>query len=370
MVVTVLHLCAGNLYGGIERIVAECAMGRRLAPAMRPRFATCFDGRLAAELEAAGVPCDRLGDVRASRPHTVIRARRRLADLFSSDRPDAVICHSPWTLGLAAPVLRRTAVPAILWVHDPLSGRTWPERWASLTRPDAIISNSHFTAASIPALYRDAPATVLYAPVPAHAPLEAFARTELRSTLGVTGEATCVIVLAARLERWKGHVELLNAMAGVTGDWCIWVAGAPQKAGETEYEHELRARCADRGIDDRVRFLGERRDVPALLRAADLHCQPNNAPEPFGLAFVEALHAGLPVITTRAGGAVEIVTADCGMLVEPGDADGLRAALQRLVDDPGLRRALGAAGPARAIALCDPAVQLRQLASLVESVAA
>ena len=370
MVVTVLHLCAGNLYGGIERIVAECAMDRRLAPSMVPRFATCFDGRLAEELDAAGTPCTRLGEVRVSWPHTVMRARRRLAELLGAERPHATICHSPWTFGLAAPVLRRAAVPSMLWVHDRVSGRTWPERWASLTRPDVIISNSAFTAASIPALYADASTSLLYAPVPPHAAIGGEARTRIRATLGVTRESTCVVILASRFERWKGHADLMAAMTSVRGDWRVWIAGAPQKHSDAEYERELRAWSASRGLDDRVQFLGERRDIPALLQAADVHCQPNSAPEPFGLAFVEALYASLPVVTTRMGGATEIVTSDCGVLLESGDTAALTQTLQRLVDDGGKRRALGMMGPSRASALCDPARQLSQLATLVESVAA
>ena len=72
---------------------------------------------------------------------------------------------------------------------------------------------------------------------------------------------------------------------------------------------------ARKGLAERVRFLGERADVPDLLGAADIHCQPNSSPEPFGLAFVEALHAALPVVTSDAGGAREIVTPACGVLV-------------------------------------------------------
>ena len=94
---------------------------------------------------------------------------------------------------------------------------------------------------------------------------------------------------------------------------------------------------------------------PRLLAAADIHCQPNTAPEPFGLAFVEALHAGLPVVTSDLGGAREIVHARCGVLVRAGDVAALGAALQALIDD---RRA---AAPARGrrpgprARLCDPA---------------
>jgi glycosyltransferase involved in cell wall biosynthesis len=106
------------------------------------------------------------------------------------------------------------------------------------------------------------------------------------------------------------------------------------------------------------------------MQSADIHCQPNTAPEPFGLAFVEALHASLPVITSDMGGAPEIVTRECGVLVPAGDRAALRAALQRLIGDPDARRTLGSAGPARARAVCDPASQLRQLGAVVESVAA
>jgi glycosyltransferase involved in cell wall biosynthesis len=77
--------------------------------------------------------------------------------------------------------------------------------------------------------------------------------------------------------------------------------------------------------------------------------------------FVEALSAGVPVVTTAAGGAPEIVTADCGALVGPGDPHALAAALQTLIDWPDRRRALGEAGPARARALCDPTTQIDML---------
>ena len=59
------------------------------------------------------------------------------------------------------------------------------------------------------------------------------------------------------------------------------------------------------------------------MHAADIHCQPNTAPEPFGLVFVEALYAGLPVVTTALGGALEILTDACGVLVPAGDAPAL-----------------------------------------------
>jgi glycosyltransferase involved in cell wall biosynthesis len=118
-------------------------------------------------------------------------------------------------------------------------------------------------------------------------------------------------------------------------------------------------------VADRVRFLGQRTDVPALLAAADIHCQPNLGAEPFGIAFVEALYAGLPVVTTALGAATEILDESCGVLVPPGDAAGLAEALRRLIEDPRERQRLGRAGPTRASQLCDPARQLNRLAEVL-----
>ncbi|HXG54992.1 MAG TPA: glycosyltransferase family 4 protein [Vicinamibacterales bacterium] len=337
---------------------------------MRPRFAVCFDGRLAAELDASGAACARLGDVRVSRPHTVLRARRRLADLLTTDRPDAVICHSTWTFGLSAPVLRRISVPAVLWVHDRLSGRPWAERWAGLTIPAAIISNSRFTAESVHALYPTPEPSIVYAPIPAPLRIDDAERRGVREALGVQRDGECVVLIASRFEAWKGHQQLLAALATVTPPWRLWIAGGAQKDGEATYVAALRATCEAGGIADRVRFLGDRRDVPTLMQAADIHCQPNAGPEPFGLAFVEALHAGLPVVTTAMGGAIEIVTPACGVLVPPSDGRALRDTLERLILSGEARLALGMAGPARARELCDPARQLHGLSTVVRSVAA
>jgi glycosyltransferase involved in cell wall biosynthesis len=98
-----------------------------------------------------------------------------------------------------------------------------------------------------------------------------------------------------------------------------------------------------------------------LLAAADIYCQPNIGPDAFGIAFIEALYAGLPVMTSAIGGGGEVVTPSCGILLEPGDAQALAGALRQLIDDPQRRRLLAAAGPARAKELCDPRVVLPRL---------
>ena len=84
------------------------------------------------------------------------------------------------------------------------------------------------------------------------------------------------------------------------------------------------------------------------MSAADLFCQANERPEPFGIVFGEALLAGLPVITAAMGGATEIVDETCAALYDPTDPDGLTTTLRTLLTNADLRARLAEAGPEHA----------------------
>ena len=344
----VLHLYSGNLYGGIETLLTTMARLRHLAPGMEPEFGLCFRGRLWDELVATGVPVHDLGPVRLSRPWTVWRARGRLRQVLADTRPEVVVVHSSWPHTVFAPVVRRAGVRLVHFVHGEANGRHWLERLASRTPPDLVVANSRFTAGSVGNVFPGTRVEVWHYPV-ARPTLEGPVRAEVRAELG-TPDGTVVILQASRLERWKGqavHLAALGLMRDIPG-WECWLAGGVQKAGEAKFMAELRSAAERAGIADRVRFLGQRADVPRLMAAADVFCQPNIGPEPFGIVFVEALYARLPVVTSAFGGAVEIVDQTCGVLTTPGDAEAVAAALRSLIQDPSRRRALGAAGPGRA----------------------
>ena len=227
-----------------------------------------------------------------------------------------------------------------------------------------MIANSDFTLRHRPRDRRGVRTERVYYPVSSRPALAARGAT--RSALGVRGDEP-VILIAARLEAWKGHELLLDALSrvGAARPWQCWIAGGPQRDEEREYESSLRARCVRAGLSERVRFLGQRSDIPDLLAAADVYCQPNVGPEPFGISFVEALAAGLPVVSTRIGAAVEIVDDTCGRLSAPHDAAALATTLEDLLASGATRRALGAGGPARAAALCAPASQVRAIERLL-----
>lgn len=359
----VLHIHSGNLYGGVETLLLTLARERDLCPAMEPHFALCFEGRLSEELAAQRAPVHFLGNVRSSRPLSIWRSRSRVRELLRSIGFELVVCHSAWSQAIFGPVVRRLDSPLVFWLHDAANGRHWLERWARQTVPDLALCNSRFTESTLHKIYPGVSSRVFHYPVSLcqtrYSPGD---RASMRATLNTPVDAA-VIVQVSRMEAWKGHslhLHALGRLASLPG-WVCWVVGGAQRPQEVPYFQKLKKIAARLGISDRVRFVGQRSDVPRLLAAADLYCQPNTGPEPFGLSFIEALLARLPVVTTSIGGAREIVDRSCGILVRSADAVELADCLRQLILDASLRAKMAEAGPARARELCEPSTQMASL---------
>ena len=335
---------------------------------MRTSFAVCFEGRFSAELTALGRPPHLLGDVRLSRPHTVRRARAALRDLLRQHPADAVVCQQPWSLVVFGSVLRELGYPVTLWVHMAGDGRHWLDRAARFTAPDVVVCNSRFTQGQTARWLPRVPGHVAYCPVSPPAPSEPNGRRALRQQLGVDDDRP-VIVMSARAEAWKGHRVLIEACARLkdTPEWHCWLLGGAQRDAEVAYVEELRRQIDAAGLTARVQLLGARDDARAVVAAADIYCQPNLEPEPFGLSLVEAMYAGLPVVTSAAGGALEIVDETCGVLTAPGDASAVAGALGQLIADSTRRERLGLSGGRRAAALCAPDLQLPHIERVLAS---
>jgi glycosyltransferase involved in cell wall biosynthesis len=360
----VLHVTAGNLFGGIERMLLTIVATQERECAHE--VAVSFDGRLARDLRAAGSPPHLLGDVRFRRPDTVWRARRAVHRLLADRQHDAVICHAPWSCALAGPAARRAGRPLFMWAHDAPEPEQWLERKVFQVPPDRFICNSRHTASLVARWMPGVPRDVVHPPVLPAPDVSPDERRQLRAELGAA-DGTTAILLASRLEEWKGHRVLLQAADRLHGDAVVWIAGSPQRPSESAYFDELSRRAAESSAPARVRLLGERADVPRLMAAADVYCQPNMTPEPFGIAFVEALAAGVPVVTTGAGGALEIVDERCGILVPEPSPVAIAGALQRLIDSPALRASLAAAAAAQARRVSDPRARLAEIRGLVRA---
>jgi glycosyltransferase involved in cell wall biosynthesis len=154
-----------------------------------------------------------------------------------------------------------------------------------------------------------------------------------------------IILCVANLRHGKGHHDLLAAATQVLPRF-------PDVAlvlvGEGALRAALEARVAHAGLRDRVHFLGQREDVPALLAAAKLFVLPSHE-EGFPNALLEAMAHGLPVVATRVGGVPEaVVHGETGLLVPPQDPAALAEALGALLRDPDLAQKMGRAGRERA----------------------
>jgi len=176
-----------------------------------------------------------------------------------------------------------------------------------------------------------------------------------------------VFVVVGRLDSQKGQGHLLRAFQPLHARY-------PEArllvVGDGDTRAELEALSRRSGIADAVRFTGYRRDIPAVLAAADVVVVPSLGAEAFGYTALEALAAGRPVVAYRSGGLEEIVEdGHTGLLVPSGDEAALTAALVRLADDPALGARLGAAGPAAASALSIEH-HIAQLVGLYEGVLA
>ena len=334
---------------------------------MASAFALCFPGRLRDMLEAAGAVVHDIGQVQVRRPDRLWKARRALGAVMAAQRYDVAIVHSSWSQALFGPTIQIAGTPLVRWLHAPDPGPAWLERWAARSPPALALYNSAYTRDGARARFAGVPSAVQYPMASWPVPGGGATRDDVRARLGASARSV-VIAMAARLEPWKGHRLLIDALARLLATtWQAWIIGGAQRPSEQTYLSELQTAAAAAGLGDRVHFLGQRDDVQALLAAADIYCQPNAGAEPFGLSFVEALAAGLPVVTTRLGAAGEVVTDGCGLLVEPGSAADLTAALAGLVDDGARRRALGDAGRRRAASFCDLPASIARLAGTLRT---
>ncbi len=178
------------------------------------------------------------------------------------------------------------------------------------------------------------------------------ARPELRDELGIARDAP-VVAMVARFNAKSGIEDFIDAAAIVSWnnpDARFLIVGEAHTAGlnglteDPVYRQRLLDRIRRLGLEGAVRLTGWRADVPALLREVDISVLPSLC-EGLSNVLLESMAAGVPVVATRVGGTPETVEhGETGLLVPPGDPQGLATAIARLIEDSALASRLGAAG--------------------------
>lgn len=192
-------------------------------------------------------------------------------------------------------------------------------------------------------------------------------RVQARKAFGVSADIV-VIGVASRLVQHKGHAPLLDAFANA-------LAAAPEArllvAGTGPLLESLRNQAARIGCLEQVRFLGFVHDMRSFMGACDVLAFPT-APEigeGFGLASLEAMAAGRPVVATAVGPLPEIVVdGQTGFLVRSGSPEAMTMALVQLVRDGELRKRMGGAARSRTIECFALDTMVDRTVSVYESV--
>jgi L-malate glycosyltransferase len=175
------------------------------------------------------------------------------------------------------------------------------------------------------------------------------AKRKIRSELDLVGNGP-VIGIVGRLTPSKGQLELLRAFPFVLSEFptaTLLIAGAPAFNQEHEYLQVLTRTTSELGISNRVRMLGSRDDVPAIMQALDL-LVINSSVEACCLVALEAMACGTPVLATNTGGTPEIIEhGTSGWLIPLRDESALALAIAKLIGQSALRARLAEHGKRR-----------------------
>jgi glycosyltransferase involved in cell wall biosynthesis len=229
---------------------------------------------------------------------------------------------------------------------------------SAVRRAQHVVMISKATQQAFVEEYRLAPerTSVIYIGIDAERFARLPARAAARRALGLADDLPVLLYVGFSTPR-KGVEYLAQALSQMQSPAQLLMVGNWEKG----YRERFLAALGSAG--DRVRVTGYVPDaeLPSYYAAADIFCLPSLL-EGFGIPLVEAMAAGLPVVTTT-GSAAEEIAGEAGLLVPPADSLALAGALDRLVAEPGLRAGMGRAGQGRARAVFDQ----RSLAADMES---
>jgi glycosyltransferase involved in cell wall biosynthesis len=336
-----------------------------LPASVEPRVATP-PGPLATAAAELGVPVSKIaataGSLRlhpAHTPRALVEMStaavqiRRLARAHAADLVHANSIRAGIELGLGR------LAPSVVCVRDCLPAGRASTATMRLIGASAttVVANSGYTAESVRRLAPRARLEVVHPGIDSTAFDPArIGRAQARARLGWPADGPVLLGVVAQLSPWKGQDTAIEALALLRGrgiDAHLLLIGSPKfVARSTRFDNhayvtDLHRLVSGGGLDEHVSWLGERKDVPELIRALDVVLVPSHE-EPFGRALLEALALEVPVVATSVGGPPELVRDGReGYLAPPRNADAWAQAVLRVIEAPERGRALGRAGRVR-----------------------
>lgn len=340
----VAHLIESDGPGGAERVVADMATHLQASGAWNVVFLPAGgEGWLERQLAGSGVAIEHF---RLNTPFSPACARS-LASAFRRHGIDVAHSHEFSMAVYGAWASWLAGVQHVITMHG---SRYYANRLRRRIAMRAAVAVSGRTVAVSNNLARQL-SEDLHVARPRVATIANGVRhrddvsTTLRQELQL-GPEDRLIVAVGNLYPVKGHRFLIDAVS-LLADWYPTLHVAI--CGRGELFETLWAQAARRGLERRVHLLGLRSDVAAVLAAADVFVHPSIS-EGLPLALLEAMFAGLAIVASDVGEVgVALAAGEAGLLVPPGDLEALASALDRLLRDPELARALGQRARRRAL---------------------
>ncbi len=327
----------------------------------------CSDGALLPAIRDRGFRVETIPFARSLSPRRNFAAFRRLRALFRRERFDMVHVHTPVAAAVGRFAAAATAVPKVVYTahgfyfheHTPNPKRAAfiAMEWVAGRFTHTLFTQAAEDAATAKRLALCRTGDVL--PIgngcdPALFKPDPTARQKIRAELDTSADRV-IIAAVGRLVAEKGFPELVDAMRGVDAE--LWLVGERLASDHAAtLDDVFKAVDTDPVLRRRVRLLGYRTDIAALLAAADIFALPSHR-EGMPRSVIEAMLTGLPVVATDIRGTrEEVVHDETGLMVPVRNPAQLAAALNRLVVDTKLRQTMGMAGRTRALAEFDEAL--------------
>ena len=346
---SIVHVLSSFGMGGLERVALDLARGQRDLghDVVTVSLAAEGEGPLAAEFRGVGLPIETVAVKPAGFDASV---PMKLGKLFRRHNVDVVHTHNPQPLVMSALPARGLRAALIHTKHgvNPDTQRRLMMRRVAARFANRFVAVSEATAKTARE-QRECPDSKLMV-IPNGIDTERFSaerrgRRETRAQLGLADDDFFVLTVG-RLWPEKGHEYLIRSLQPMLSKPGTVLAIAGDGPERENLEHFV----ADLDLDDRVRLLGNRRDVPELVAAADVFVL-SSVREGLPLVIPEAMAGGLPVVSTSVGGIPKVVLeGETGFLVESGDREAMLGACRRLRTNPDLARKLGDAGRSRSLA--------------------
>ena len=325
-------------YGGMEewvRLVASGLQAQRHRVTIAGRRGSEFLRRVAAsnsELEL--LPLHISGDFHP----TTITA---LHNFIEERQIDAIVVNFNKDLRLGGLAARWSGDTRVIWsVGLDITRDSIVHRWLTPKLTDAVIVPSDSLKAQITRHGYINAESVTAIPIGIEDTQALCGNTEIRSQIRTQLELpsdTIIAVTSGRFVEQKGHRYLLEAIPSLIKDFTslrfLWLGSGP-------LETSLRERINQLGIAEYVLFAGMLDSVEHHLAASDLMIHPS-LEEPFGIAVLEGMRAGLPIVASDVGGLPEVADQSCARLVPPRESLALAKRIAELVKDSELRLSMG-----------------------------